>query len=55
MAVAGKQKAPDPVVELLLAEAQTAEGGRKSPPESAVMAVVVVELAGAAAQPLLGK
>lgn len=42
---------------LLPAEAQTVEDGRKSPPESAVMAAgaVVVELAGAAAQPLLGK
>jgi len=39
----------------LSAEDRTVEGGRKSPLESAVMAVVVVELAGAAAEPLLGK
>ena len=45
MAVAGKQKDPDPVVVFLLAEAQTVEGGRKSPPESAGMAAVVVEVA----------
>lgn len=39
-----------------MAVARTVEGGRKSPLDSAVMAVaVVVALAGAAAQPLLGK
>ena len=54
---AGTQTTLDLTVGLLLAEAQTAAGERKFLLESVVKIVVaaVVELAGAAEQPLLGK
>ena len=53
---AGTQTTLDLTVGLLLAEAQTAAGERKFLLESVVkIAAAVVELAGAAEQPLLGK
>lgn len=54
---AGTQTTLDLTVGLLLAEAQTAAGERKFLLESVVKIAVaaVVELAGAAEQPLLGK
>lgn len=53
---AGTQTTLDLAVGLLLAEAQTAAGERKFLLESVVKIVAaVVELAGAAEQPLLGK
>jgi hypothetical protein len=54
---AGTQTTLDLAVWLLLAEAQTAAGERKFLLESVVKIAVaaVVELAGAAEQPLLGK
>ena len=53
---AGTQTSLDLAPQLLLVEAQTAEGGKKFLLESVVkIAVAVVELVGAEEQPLLGK